>query len=193
MPKKQQSSKKQTASFERNVEFFRWKERKNYTAPEEFVLRVLEQQGACADSEIAEILCLAESDVAVLICDMEEAYPGDVQGDSSRRSLCDGFSRDLPNGIAVSFGKQKKPKELFNESGEMSVFLDQFHDCVQTGGKHEQFRRGQKVQRYLLKISFKHDADEPDFRCRDIAVPESACAAMKMLLPEHLRIPPPPK
>lgn len=183
MTKKQ----KQSSRSQRDVEFFCWPQKKEYTVLEDFIVRILEK-GACADSKIAEILCLEEPDIAIVMHDLEEEYSGDVQGDSSLRSLCDNFSRSLPVGVAIAVGKQLKEIEKItaHQSEEIVKFFDQFHDRIESNGRHEKFRKEHGAKRYVLKISFYHDRKDTEFHLADmmddIKIPEVLAHNMERLL-----------
>ena len=178
-------NQKKLESSGRAVDFFRWVQQKKYTVLEDFSLQILEKKGACSDSEIAEILCLKEYDIAVIMRDLEKEYSGDVQGDSSMRSLCDNFSRKLP-GVAIAVGKE--PEEIKGITGdqdkEIIRFLNQFHDRIKPGGKHKNFRQDDNAKRYVLKIStvFDYDNEDTQFFCDDIEVPVVLKKKLKELL-----------
>ena len=190
-------NQKQIERSQRKIEFFRWIQQKEYTVLEDFALRILEKKGACNDLKIAEILCLKESDIAVIMRDLEKAYPNDVQGDSSRRSLCNNFSRNLPSGVAIAVvGQKKEPKKIEDITGdqneEIIKFLDQFRDRIEFGGRHQKFCRNLNAKRYILKISFYYGREDAEFRCEDIAddieIPAILISNMKkLLLPQRTR------
>ncbi len=170
----------------RNVKFFRWEKAKEFTVMEDFVLQILEQKGALSDAEIARILCLDEGDVADIVGDLHKAYSDDVQGDDSRRSLCDGFSRKLPDGIAVAAGNSA-PMEM--DDDEKTTMTDFLGKCAGTAenaklnSRCEKFQKEKRAKIYSLKMSFNfNDKENPGFRCGDICLPEDAHNALKRLL-----------
>lgn len=183
----------------RSVIFFRWKKKKEFTVLEDFVVQILEQKGALSDAEIARILCLEEGDVADIIDDSRNEYEDDIQGDESRRSLCDGFSRELPDGIAVAVGGKGKDKskdepiEIDNTEGAMAAFLDRCSGTEKNNRlnsdfkKFRKFRKEKNAKTYELKISYNfNDSANPDFRYNEIPLPEQAHKEMrKLLLPKE--------
>lgn len=179
-------NQKQPPLSQRQVEFFHWRQQKKYTVLEDFVLRILEKKGGCADSEIAKILCLEESDIAIIMRYLEKEAPDAVQGGPSRRSLCDNFSWNMPDGFAIAVGKKSKFKEIANitydQSKEITKFLNQFRDRVESGGKYEKFRQDNKAERYVLKISFYPNIEDTEFHCDGIVVPVILKYDMKKFL-----------
>ena len=171
----------------RRVIFFRWEETKEYTVLEDFVVKSIELKDALSDVEIANILCLEEDDISHIIGDLSKKYPNDVQGDDSRRSLCDGFSRKLPDGIAVAVAKSDKIVKMKEENAEMVAdFLDKLSGAggnIKLNSACENFKESKNARIYVREISYNYnDEENPEFRCGDILLPEEAHGIMKGLL-----------
>ena len=195
MSKKQSKTIKQHARSERIVAFFRWQRKKDFTVLEDFILRVIELKGPCSDSEIAKILCLEEFDISIIL-DSKDGYKyaGDIQGDKSRRSLCDGFSRDLSDGIAMVTEQSKKIIEIDNEKEEIadleeicSFLEEKTEKNVNDKFSKEinKFRKEKNAKVYCLKISYLYNAQEADYRCGDVAVPQVAHKYMDKILQKN--------
>ena len=169
----------------RPVWFFRWKRRKDFTMLEDAVIRAIEIKGALSDEEIAAALCLEAGDVAIVLHSLDKEYQGDVQGDFSRRSLCDDFSRDLPNGFAVvATKKNKNLQEFSDDDGEMDNFLNELRESPAGECPEEiaKFIKEQKECRcFVAEVSFCENGEEPDFRCDNKPIPAAARPALEKL------------
>lgn len=186
MAKKKHSAGKGPTRSNRPVVFFHWRKDKEFTVLEEFVLRVIEEQDALSDKEIADILCLEEEDITVIIEHIETEYPGDIQGDPSRRTLREGFSRKLPDCFAVEIKGDAAPKfDFLDSSGEFADFLAQFKDNIvkpKLAKNQEKFRQDNKAEVYLMDLSFDYNHEPPDFRYGNIPIPEFAHPYLTKLL-----------
>ena len=164
----------------REILLFRWPRKKEFTVLEDFILRVIESKSGCSDKEIARVLCLDEEDVAAVL-DGNDALDG-VQGDASRRTLADSFSRNEPDGIAVAApegqgrkNKYKQPQEI-PEAGEDAVALlekAQRADDAKLSSEQLKWRNTRKAQVYRLTVTVTDNGDKRDFRCGDDKIPPS--------------------
>lgn len=196
MTKKKHSADKGTSRSRRPVVFFHWEKDKEFTVLEEFVLRAIETQRSLdpqellPDLKIADILCLEEKDIFIIIEHIKTKYPGDIQGDPSHRSLREGFSRKLPDCFAVAIAnKSTYPIGDFSDSSEIFAdFLAQSQDNQDNTAKpklaekREEFRREREAKAYHTVISYNLDRESPDFHCGDIPVPEVAHPYLTTLL-----------
>ena len=166
----------------REILIFRWPRKKEFTVLEDFILRVIESKSGCSDKEIARVLCLDEEDVAVVLDD-NDALDG-VQGDASRRTLADSFSRNEPDGIAVAApegqgGKNKnkyKPPQEIPEAGEDVVALlekAQRADGAKISSEQLKWRNARKARVYRLAVTVTDNGSKRDFRCGGGEIPPS--------------------
>lgn len=95
------------------INLFRWPKSKEFTILEDFVLKVIERNLGNSDEEIAYILCLEPQDIQSIISDV--GLKGEIQGDSSRRTLPDDFTRKTLDGIAFAKEKKIPPPEITGE------------------------------------------------------------------------------
>ena len=92
------------------VHVYRQPRDKQFTVLEDFVLRVLEQGLGKSDEEIAQILCLEAADIDSIIA--SDALKTEVEGDASRRSLPDNFTRQDPDDIDLGEQSSKERVEV---------------------------------------------------------------------------------
>lgn len=147
------------------VNVYRWKQRKKFTVLEDFTIKILEKE-SLSDEKIAKIFCLEAEDMADIVKDINKEYKGTIQGDHTQRSLCEGFSRHLPDKIAIE--KEKLPNSSANVK-----FLEKIKHGQKSDKSTNNLRNEHGAEVFSLEITFNPNDENTVFRCNGVDVPES--------------------
>lgn len=172
----------------RRINIYRWQQRKEFTALEAAIIEILKQKGALSNEKIANIFCLQAEDVSIIVKDINREYEDTVQGDFSRYSLCNDFSRDLPDGIAIGKEKNDKPARVIPDSFEDVAFLDRLMESgklPQSGKFDDNFREVHKAKVFSLEVTYNPNDEDTTFRCGNFKMLDSFRYILeKKLLPK---------
>ncbi len=92
-----------------------------FTLLEDFILRVLEEKQGCSDKEIANTLCMQPDEIEIIIDD--DGLKGLVQGDFSRRTLKEGFTREQFNFVTQKDNKLREYEQERTDCHEDRLVL----------------------------------------------------------------------
>lgn len=162
---------------------------REFTVLEDFILHAIEMKGGCSDKEIADALCLEEADVTIILDD-EDGIEG-VQGDESRRTLSDGFSRMADSIIVVGrWQKGKMPPKNIKEidvDDDITAFLARLPPVIHSNLSQEQrgWCKAGWAKVYRFAVLEMADEKKQSYRCGKIAVPESLHHALNKFFPSQ--------
>lgn len=158
---------------------------RRFTVLEDFALRILEKQGGASDEEIARILCLDADDIPIILEEFMDAK--EVQGDDSRRTLGDSFSRQAVVVSCVAGSRSSDADEaVLNCTSEIAAFLERYgnpgSDRLSPKQKKKWKLEDDSEDICTLDIVYPLSKNA-DFQCGGESVPEAMHSALSKILP----------
>lgn len=161
---------------ETEVRLFRWQQDKKFTVLEDFVLKALERQLGCSDEEIARVLCLEPEDIDAIVGD--GMLKEEIDGDSSRRTLPDDFTRRAPDAVALAVAGKTPPPEIEGGESARAGVLELLNTFGRGAGRDNQSKKRKEwmqesgARQLVLPVSaFRYNDGEWVFLCGGEVVP----------------------